>query len=142
MICTLIIKCVAGAYFENPFERTIEVPEDITLGELHDTIQELTGFDNDHMFTFFVARAARGKRTSLFEMDDWNEDSGRFYEIPLRDVFPLAKNMKLFYWFDFGDDWKFQIGKKGKSKPEDAGAKYPKVIAKTGPEPVQYPDYE
>jgi len=142
MICTLIIKCVGGAYFKEPFMRTIEASDDMTLGGLHNTIQELTGFDNDHLFTFFIARGPRGKRTHVIETDEWEEMQDRLDEIPLRNVFPLPQNMKLFYWFDFGDDWIFQIGKRGKSKPEDAGARYPKIIKETGPKPVQYPAFD
>ena len=37
MICTLTIKCVWGAYLQEPFQRTVEVPDDMTLGELHNT---------------------------------------------------------------------------------------------------------
>jgi hypothetical protein len=33
---------VGGANLEEPFERTIEVSDEMTLGTLHDTIQELT----------------------------------------------------------------------------------------------------
>ena len=139
MICTLIIKCVQGAYLEEPFGRIIEVPDDITLGELHDTIQKLTGFDNDHLFTFFIARGPTGKRTHVVETEAWEEDQGHLYEIALGRVFPLPKHMKLFYWFDFGDDWMFQIQRRGRSKPADSGARYPKIIEETGPKPVQYP---
>jgi hypothetical protein len=142
MIFTLIIKCVEGAYLQEPFKRTIEVPDDMTLGELHNTIQELTGFDNDHLFTFFISRGPRGKRTPVVETDEWEERQDRLYETPLRNVFPLPQNMKLFYWFDFGDDWIFQIGKRGTSKLEDSDARYPKIIAETGPKPVQYPAFE
>lgn len=130
MIRTLHIKCVSGAYLEEPFERTIEASEDITLGELHDEIQLLSGFDNDHLFTFFVARGPRGKRSALIETDDYEERHERFYELPLNEIFPLAASMKLFYWFDFGDDWIFQIGIRGKSKSEEKGAKYPKGMTK------------
>ena len=142
MIFTLIIKCVEGAYLEERFERIIEVPDDMTLGELHNTIQELTGFDDDHLFTFFISRGSRGKRTPVVETDQWEERQDDLYEIPLRNVFPLPQNMKLFYWFDFGDDWIFQIGKRRAAKPEDSDARYPKIIAETGPKPVQYPAFE
>lgn len=141
MIVTLVIKCVEGAYFEDPFKRTIEVPDDMTLGELHDTIQDLTGFDNDHLFTFYISRGSRGKRTEVVESDEWEERQDGLYEIPLRDVFPLPPNMKLFYWFDFGDDWIFQIGKRGAPKLLDPDATYPRIVAETGPRPVQYPDF-
>jgi Plasmid pRiA4b ORF-3-like protein len=63
-----------GANLEEPFERTIEVSDEMTLGTLHDTIQELTGFDNDHLFTFFMARGPRGQRTSMVETDQREEE--------------------------------------------------------------------
>ena len=114
----------------------------MTLGELHNTIQELTGFDNDHPFTFFIARGPTGKRAPVVEADEWDDEQDQLYEIPLRNVFPLPEKLKLFYWFDFGDDWIFQVGKRGKSKPEASGARYPQVIEETGPKPVQYPAFE
>ncbi len=98
MIYTLSVKCVWGAYLKEPFERIIEMPEDMALGELHDTVQDLAGFDRDHLFTFFIARGPRGKRTEIVETDEWEERQGRLYEIPLRRIFPLPQNMKLFYW--------------------------------------------
>ena len=115
------------------------MPEDMTLGELHDIIQDLADFDRDHLFTFFVARGPRGKRTEVIETDEWEERQDGLYEIPLNRIFPLPQNMKLFYHFDFGDDWIFQIGKRGKPKVEEADVKYPRVIKEEGPKPVQYP---
>ena len=45
--------------------------------------------------------------------------------------------MKLFYWFDFGDDWKFQITLR-KLKAPKPGNQYPRVISEIGPKPQQY----
>jgi len=112
----------------------------MTLGTLHDTIQELSGFDNDHLFTFFMARGPSGQRTSVVETDQREEERDRLYEIPLREVFPLEQNMKLFYWFDFGDDWMFQIRQRRQPTPENPGTEYPKIIGEIGPRPVQYPE--
>jgi len=142
MIFTIVIKCVEGANYQEPFMRTIEVPDDMTLGELHNTIQELTGFGNDHPFTFFIARRSRGKRTEVVEAEEWEERQNYFDKIYLWNIFPLPQNKKLYYWFDFGDDWIFQIGKRGTLKMEDSHAKYPKVIAETGTKPVQYLPFE
>jgi hypothetical protein len=141
MIYTLRVNCVWGAYFEQPFERTIEVLDDTTLGKLHDIIQDLTGFDNDHLFTFFIARGPKGKRSEVVETDEWEERQDRLYEIPINRILPLPQNMKLFYLFDFGDDWTFQISKRGAPKEEEFGVKYPRVIKATGPKPVQYPRF-
>ena len=87
-----------------------------------------------------MARGPRGQRTSIVETGQWEEEQDRLYELPLCEVFPLEQNMKLFYWFDFGDDWMFQIQQRRQPKPEDSGTEYPKVIREVGPQPVQYPE--
>jgi hypothetical protein len=63
-------------------------------------------------------------------------------EIPLNKVYPLPERMKLYYWFDFGDDWKFQITKDRKVKASESKVKYPRVIESIGPDPKQYPNFE
>ena len=139
MITTLTIKCVAGRYLEEPFERVIEVPDDISLGQLHNEIQRLTDFDNDHLFSFFYARNFYNLKTHLVDHDGWGNRRDAFFEFPLHEVYPLPKGMKLFYLFDFGDDWIFQISRSRTSKPPEAGVRYPRLIEKTGPQPQQYP---
>jgi len=142
MIRTLQIKCVYGPHIAEPFERIIEVSERISLGALHDEIQRLAGFDNDHLYTFFIARGPRGKRIELDQTNDFIDRRLDFYHLALNDILPFQHNMKLFYWFDFGDDWIFQIGLRGKLKHKERGMKYPRVIRQLGPMPTQYPDYE
>jgi hypothetical protein len=59
--------------------------------------------------------------------------------VTLEGLFPLPKNMKLFYHFDFGDDWRFEIRKmRNKPKEPEAGVRYPRVIEKKGPNLHQY----
>ncbi len=142
MIRTLKIRCVFGPHLEEPFERVIEVFEHMTLGDSHEEIQRLTGFDNDHLYTFFIARGPRGKRVELDQTNEFVHGYLDFYHLPLNDVLPLQPKMRLFYWFDFGDDWIFQIGVRGRLKPEQRATKYPRVIRQVGPMPTQYPDYE
>ena len=61
---------------------------------------------------------------------------------PLNRVFPLPERLKLFYWFDFGDDWKFEIKKDRRTHPPAPKTKYPRVIRRVGPNPKQYPNWE
>ncbi len=142
MICTLFIKLVGGTYYSTEFERTIEARDDMTLGELHHTMQDLTGFDSDHLFMFFMARTMRSHRTYVADDDEWEVRHEKMYRIPLKKIFPVPKGQKLFYWFDFGDDWIFEVRKRGKEKPEQKDIDYPRLISKLGPEPVQYPNLE
>ena len=141
MIYTIRIKCVWGLYCRQPFERTVEIQSDTTLNELHDLIQALTDFDNDHCYDFFVGKTARDVRNSLGQTDDFSPTSSKLGGITLAQVFPLPEGQKLFYWFDFGDDWKFEIILKG-AKEKESGVKYPHLIGEKGSKPEQYPQIE
>ena len=61
-------------------------------------------------------------------------------ETKINNLFPLPKNKKLYYWFDFGDDWKFQITKSRKKQKEPVpNERYPKIVSESGIKPEQYP---
>ncbi len=68
---------------------------------------------------------------------------GRSKALTLEQVFPLPKNMKLYYHFDFGDDWRFEI-RKARTKPKEpeARVKYPRVIESIGRNPREYGQFE
>ncbi|HLE57364.1 MAG TPA: hypothetical protein VJB15_09795 [Rhodothermia bacterium] len=140
-IFTLSIECVWGAYLKERFHRLVEVPCDMSLGDLHRFMQELTGFDDDHPSTFYMANTWRGKRKHLMENEEW-EINDPMWTKTLKQIFPLGPHKKLYYWFDFGDDWTFEIRKRGKESQSRRGTKYPRVIAEDGPKPVQYPSFE
>jgi hypothetical protein len=140
-IYTLTIECVWGAYLKDRFYRVVEVPCDMTLGDLHFYMQELTGFDDDHPSTFYVANTWRGNKIYLTENEDWDINDPMWTKT-LEQVFPLGPHKKLYYWFDFGDDWTFEIRKTGKEKEMTPKVKYPRVTVKEGPKPVQYPSCE
>jgi len=54
----------------------------------------------------------------------------------------LPDRPKLYYWFDFGDDWTFEITKDRRIKSAEPRVKYPRVVGATGPNPEQYPELE
>ncbi len=128
-------------YLQQPFERTIEIDDATTLDALHGVIQSLTDFDSDHCYDFFTGKTHRDSRNSLGCDEESGAASKKRKRIRLTDVFPLPPGYHLFYWFDFGDDWKFQISLK-KTGQKESGVKYPRVIAEKGPPPTQYPDFE
>lgn len=81
--------------------------QDTTLYHLPWIIQDAVKFENDHPFCFYVARIAHGRR------DAWFTDDGDFVprgtrcgslDTTLVELYPLPRDRKLFYWFDFGDD--------------------------------------
>lgn len=114
---------------DEPWLRVVEVKENFTLHQLHKYIQKIVEFDDDHLFEFFIGKNPRNKSSSVSK------------NTKLNDIYPLT-GYKLYYLFDFGDCWLFQIKKSRKRLVEDAQVKYPRVIRSTGVNPEQYPEYE
>ena len=59
----------------------------------------------------------------------------------LNEIYPIT-GYKLYYLFDFGDSWLFEIKKSRKKIVEEKNKKYPIIVESTGVDPEQYPDYE
>ncbi len=112
-----------------PWTRTIEVKEDFSLKKLHNYIQEIIEFDDDHLYEFCVGKNPRNRGDSIPERTKLNE------------IYFLT-GQKLFYLFDFGDCWLFQIKKSRKIKTENKQLKYPILIESSGDNPEQYPEYD
>jgi len=119
----------SGDENDESWSRMIEVKEDFTLQKLHTYIQELVDFDNDHMYEFSVGKSPGNRGQSIPKRTKLNE------------IYPLT-GYKLFYLFDFGDCWLFQVKKSRKKKTEDKQTKYPVLIESLGINPEQYPEYE
>lgn len=137
MILTLVIKCLTGEAV-TPWEIKVEVEESFTLAALHLFIQQEVAFDNDHMFEFYIAKSCFSQNRKCYP-----SNGKAVVDNTLADLFPLEKNHKLFYLFDYGDNWLFQISKtRNKTKPSQAGIIYPRVIELKGQVPEQYPDYD
>jgi hypothetical protein len=137
MIWTLEIKLLSGAWAEKDWSATIALNASSTLEDLHAIIQQAVAFDNDHLYSFFVARTPRSRDRVLYD----EEDGHAPWEVPLESLFPLPKHRKLFYLFDYGDSWLFQVSRTRK-KPfaAEPGTEYPRLISESGEKPQQYPD--
>ena len=138
MIWTLKIKLVFGLYAKDRWEGTLEIDSSSTLDELHGAIQDAVDFDNDHLYEFYVSRTARSRERIRY--DDDNEE---IFTRTIESIFPLEKDRKLFYMFDYGDSWLFQVSRSRK-KPfsSEAGVKYPRLVNELGEKPEQYPVWE
>lgn len=122
---------ISFPYDENDvsWSKTIEVREDFSLRQLHKCIQEIVEFDDDHLYEFYLGKNPRNKAYLVSKTTKLNE------------IYPLT-GYKLYYLFDFGDSWLFQIKKSRKKMLEEQNKKYPYLVGSTGVNPEQYPDYE
>jgi hypothetical protein len=140
MIWTLRIECVGGCYLEDEWVRVVEVDSASSLADLHDLIQDVACFDRDHPFEFCVGRNYR-QRAAVFSEFENDYEEGEGCDVTLEGLFPLPKSMKLFYHFDFGDDWRFEIRKmRNKPKEPEPDVRYPRVIETKGSKLRQYGD--
>lgn len=134
-IYRLTIKCIDGAYLKDDYSWVVEVPGEMTLEQLHFHILVQTEFEHDHLADFFIARDIYTRKRTWLTYENESE-----WERSLSSIYPLEANQRLYYLFDFGDNWIFSISKRGKPKPAKPGHKYPEVIKITGKIPEQYPD--
>ncbi len=138
MIWTFKIKLAFGLYAEEECERIIEIDSSSTLEDLHLVIQDSVKFENDHLYEFYISRTERSRDRIRFD-----DENGEIYDLTLKDLYPLDKGKKLFYLFDYGDHWLFNISKtRKKPHQQEQGIQYPRIIDKTGKNPEQYPEWE
>ena len=126
MIWTLKVQLLSGTYAEEECIRVMEIDSSTTLEDLHLVIQQAVDFNDDHMYEFFISRTARSqdkRRFNNMEGYDFEEDEN-VSDVTLENLFPLEKGKKLFYMFDFGDNWLFQVTRSRK-KPTGACQKHP-----------------
>jgi hypothetical protein len=133
-VLTLRVECIRGAYLDTDCVRRIEIRDDQSLYDLHRAIQRALRFDDDHLWDFYAGRGPRN-RAQIFVGDD---GAGRDYvDITLSQVYPLDR-YKLYYLFDYGDHWLFEIKKERGSKLPQPRVRYPRVVEALGPNPRQY----
>ena len=125
--------------------RVIEIKSTATFLELHEAIQDAVDFDNDHLFEFFIGRHPGNRAYTIGGEPNWDTFSPvrTYRNVRISSVWPFPTGMKLYYLFDFGDNWLFQINKtRHKDKLIQPGIVYPRVIEARGKNPEQYPDWE
>ena len=142
MTFKLKVECMFGAYLKEECIRVIAMDDRASLFDLHDAIQDAVSFGRDHPFAFYTANSASAgaDKHSVTPALDWEEKEAIFRRIRLKDIWPLGRQ-KLYYWFDYGDRWIFEIRKMRSSRADESVA-CPYVLERIGPDPEQYPRSE
>ncbi len=125
---------------KNFWECVVEVPDILSLFKFHLFIQDVVDFDNDHMFEFYAGRNENNRKTKFSEHSGYPDDGGDYEDILLKDIYPL-KGLKLYYFFDYGDSWVFEMHKIRRKAIPQKGAIYPRIVSDNGVKLRQY-DYE
>ena len=113
--------------------RSVRLPVTATLGDLHQVIQVLFGWDGDHLHVFRVGRKAYSD--PFFDLEGTADED----DIRVRDAFRTG--VKVGYEYDFGTSWQHEITSQ-KAFTLDPGQAYPVCVAYQGDSPVEYPEEE
>jgi hypothetical protein len=113
--------------------RSVRLPVTATLGDLHEMIRILFGWDGDHLHAFRVG--GRAYSDPFFALEDTADEDG----IRVRDAF--RPGIKVGYEYDFGASWQHEITSQ-KTFTLDPGEVYPVCVAYQGGSPVEYPSEE
>jgi hypothetical protein len=107
------IKVQLRGVTKPPVWRRLQVPADLSLGQLHEVIQAVMGWDNSHLHVFFDGRSHYGLPGGDLDFQDERT-------ISLSRLLSSVGD-KVRYTYDFGDNWEHDITLE-KILPVGAGA--------------------
>ena len=112
-----------------PVARTLELPLDLNLAQLHEVLQATFGWTDSHLHQFDIGGLTYG--APEFDQDGWSDC--QIFEassVRLADfTIPYEAPILVFYEYDFGDSWEHVL--ELTRAPREAGVKYPRCIAGT-----------
>lgn len=133
--CTFRVR-IRGGFYAPPDARSIwrelELRADQTLADLGEAIPPAFGFDDDHLWSFFLSGKPWDRKSEYARIaaDDLLE-AGRkrpASQLPVREA-PAGR--EFLFLFDYGDEWHFgvKLARTGEIEP---GAAYPRVVSSVG----------
>jgi hypothetical protein len=108
--------------------RRFQAP-DGTLGQLHEVLQVVMGWQDSHMHQFIVRGEYYGPRPpDDLDMDmDMDMETEDEEDILISQVAEMGRKVRLTYEYDFGDGWQHDIVLEKSLEPEPK-VKYPKCV--------------
>ena len=150
-IYTFRVRILGGYYAPTrgtAIWREIDVAANQTLADLGNAIPLAFDFDDPHLWSFFLSGKAWDRATEYAFHSERNllggarpRAAGR---VPIREVpFPGTTGKEEFlFLFDYGDEWHFGVKLRRLTEQVEPGAPYPRVVARQGEAPPQYPEPE
>jgi hypothetical protein len=122
--------------------REIELAGTQTLADLGEAIPEAFDFDDPHLWAFFLSGEPWDETTEYSLDPQPSPFGGRRPKAADRLRIREAPGKEFLYIFDFGDEWHFGVKLARTSETLEPGAHYPRIVARHGASPPQYPDLD
>ena len=119
--------------------RTFALAGDQTLELLHVLLRGGFGWEEDHLYSFWLDGEFWGDPASEYTAPFEPEEGAQTADVPL-DELGLEPGRRIAYVFDFGDEWRVDL-RIADIRPA-GDEKLPQLVASRGDAPPQYPDYD
>lgn len=120
--------------------RDIDIKENQTLEDLHNSIQQAFEFDNSQMASFYLSDKewAKGDEFTLFDMNEASSENelGVMKNAIISELVD-DDSLKMIYVFDFMNIWTFYLDLSQVLK-SSSKIKYPSIVHFVGDAPKQY----
>jgi len=116
--------------------RTIALAEEQTLEDLHELLRAEFGWDDPHLYSFWLDGESWGNPETEYTAPYDLEEGQKSTQVSL-EALGLQEGQRIGYVFDFGDNWQVAITLEQIRKTADES--YPQVLERRGTAPPQYP---
>lgn len=113
-----------------PIWRRIVVPSKINLYELHHVIQRVMDWEGFHLYDFIPNPSGPPLPDEIGNQDNPDIAIANMKRVTL-DRCLTAPKQRMFYWYDFGDDWMHDVLLE-KILPFNSEEKYPRCLKGKG----------
>jgi hypothetical protein len=144
--CAFRVHILGGLYAPldaRQIWRELELTGDQTLADLGEAIPRAFGFDDPHLWSFFLSGKPWDSTTEYARSPSPDPVGGRRAraadQLRIRDA-PADK--EFLFLFDYGDEWHFGVRLVRTSEAPELHVRYPQVVASHGQAPPQYPAVE
>jgi hypothetical protein len=141
---TVRVRILGGVYAPpdgRQIWRELELTGEQTLGDLGEAIPPAFGFDDPHLWSFFLSGKPWDDATEYARSP--SPDDGRpalaADRLRIRDA---PTDREFLFLFDYGDEWHFGVRLVRTGAAPEPGVRYPQVVASRGQAPAQYPPVE
>jgi Plasmid pRiA4b ORF-3-like protein len=108
------------------------------LTALHDVIQQAFNWENDHLYSFWLDGEFWGDAAAELVIPGAPDTESRTADVAV-DELRLKAGARIAYLFDYGDEWRVMLTLR---KRVNGGNGMPRVAARRGTAPPQYPPLE
>jgi hypothetical protein len=141
---TFRVRILGGVYAPTDGRqiwRELELTGEHTLGDLGEAIPLAFGFDDPHLWSFFLSGKPWDDATEYARSPspDDRRPARAADRLRIRDA-PAGK--EFLFLFDYGDEWHFGVRLVRTATAPEPDAQYPQVVASHGQAPPQYPAVE